>query len=96
MKILTLLLFLFSATCFSQTATKTAPAPKPSATDCPTWGSKPNQSKNKAAYYEALRHKKVSQKPQSVSKTAKPKTSATHTPSFSSSEDKVMKVKKKE
>lgn len=93
MKIITLLLFLFSATCFAQTENK--PAAKPSTTDCPTWGSKPTQSK--AAYYEALRHKKpVAEQPGVVTKTkvVKPKKVVTHTPSFDSGSDKIMEKKK--
>ena len=93
MKIITFLLVLFSATCFSQTEAK--PAPKPSTTDCPTWGSKPNQSK--ANYYESLRHKKpVAEQPGVVSKpkTVKPKKPVTHTPSFNSGTDKVIEEKK--
>lgn len=90
MKTLTLLLLLFSATAFAQTpAAKPAPAaaPKPSTTDCPTWGTNPNQSKSKAAYYESLRHKKATQKP---------KMKATPTPKFNSSSDKILETKKKE
>jgi hypothetical protein len=72
MKIITLLLFLFSGTCIAQTTAKPAPAPatKPSTTDCPTWRNKPNQSK--AAYYEALRHKKPVAQQQGVSPKPKP------------------------
>jgi hypothetical protein len=93
MKALTLLLLLFSINSFAQTETK--PAAKPSTTDCPTWGSKPNQSK--AAYYESLRHKKpVAEQPGVVSKTkaVKPKKIVNHTPAFNASSDKVMEQKK--
>jgi hypothetical protein len=95
MKTLTILFLLFSTSIFAQTQTKTAPLAKPSTTDCPTWGSKPNQAKSKAAYYESLRHTKKAPGDSTAKVKAKPK-AKTHTPSYSAGTDKVLEQKKKE
>lgn len=96
MKAIFFLLFLSPFLSLAQESKKPAPAQKPSTTDCPTWTSKPSQSK--AAYYESLRH---TRKPAGDSLAAKKKVSSSkpkakkdYTPSFNSGDDKVMEKKK--
>src|ERR1039457_4128619 len=65
MKIIILILILFSTFCFAQEGKNSTSTPtKPSTTDCPTWNKKKQNSK--AAYFEYLRSPKSKENQQST------------------------------